>query len=172
MAQIVATNKSLASIYDPTVGSGSLLLTVKKHLSEEQQKVLSYYGQEKNTATYNLTRMNLLLHGVRPEKMSIKNGDTLAQDWPEDPERPDEGVQFDAVVMNPPYSIKNWNRVGLKASDPRFEIASVLPPDSKGDFAFLLHGLYHLSTLVQWLLYYLMVYYSVELLKGKSVRIF
>ena len=146
MAQIVATNKSLSSIYDPTVGSGSLLLTVKKHLSEEQQKVLSYYGQEKNTATYNLTRMNLLLHGVRPEKMSIKNGDTLAQDWPEDPERPDEGVQFDAVVMNPPYSIKNWNRVGLKASDPRFEIASVLPPDSKGDFAFLLHGLYHLST--------------------------
>ena len=90
--------------------------------------------------------MNLLLHGVRPEKMSIKNGDTLGQDWPEDPERPNEGVQFDAVVMNPPYSIKNWNRAGLKSSDPRFEIAGVLPPDSKGDFAFLLHGLYHLST--------------------------
>ena len=90
--------------------------------------------------------MNLLLHGVRPEKMSIKNGDTLGQDWPEDPERPNEGVQFDAVVMNPPYSTKNWNRAGLKPSDPRFEIAGVLPPDSKGDFAFLLHGLYHLST--------------------------
>ena len=146
MAQIVTTNKNITSIYDPTVGSGSLLLTVKKHLSEEEQKILSYYGQEKNTATYNLTRMNLLLHGVRPEKMSIKNGDTLDRDWPEDPERPDEGVQFDAVVMNPPYSIKNWNRYELKSSDPRFEVAGVLPPDSKGDFAFLLHGLYHLAT--------------------------
>ncbi|HEM5326061.1 TPA: type I restriction-modification system subunit M [Streptococcus suis] len=146
MAQIVATNSSISSIYDPTVGSGSLLLTVKKHLSEDKQKSLNYYGQEKNTATYNLTRMNLLLHGVRPEKMSIKNGDTLSQDWPEDPERPNEGVQFDAVVMNPPYSVKNWNRSGLKPSDPRFEIAGVLPPDSKGDFAFLLHGLYHLGT--------------------------
>ncbi len=146
MAQIVTTNKNITSIYDPTVGSGSLLLTVKKHLSEENQKILSYYGQEKNTATYNLTRMNLLLHGVRPEKMSIKNGDTLDRDWPEDPERPDEGVQFDAVVMNPPYSIKNWNRAELKSSDPRFEVAGVLPPDSKGDFAFLLHGLYHLAT--------------------------
>lgn len=146
MAQIVATNSSISSIYDPTVGSGSLLLTVKKHLSEDKQKSLNYYGQEKNTATYNLTRMNLLLHGVRPERMSIKNGDTLSQDWPEDPERPNEGVQFDAVVMNPPYSVKNWNRSGLKPSDPRFEIAGVLPPDSKGDFAFLLHGLYHLGT--------------------------
>ncbi|WP_337121526.1 HsdM family class I SAM-dependent methyltransferase, partial [Staphylococcus aureus] len=86
MAQIIATNSSISSIYDPTVGSGSLLLTVKKHLSEDKQKSLNYYGQEKNTATYNLTRMNLLLHGVRPEKMSIKNGDTLSQDWPEDPE--------------------------------------------------------------------------------------
>ncbi|MFH6650999.1 type I restriction-modification system subunit M [Streptococcus suis] len=146
MAQIVATNSSISSIYDPTVGSGSLLLTVKKHLSEDRQRSLNYYGQEKNTATYNLTRMNLLLHGVRPEKMSIKNGDTLSQDWPEDPERPNEGVQFDAVVMNPPYSVKNWNRSGLKPSDPRFEVAGVLPPDSKGDFAFLLHGLYHLGT--------------------------
>ncbi|MGT2716374.1 type I restriction-modification system subunit M [Streptococcus respiraculi] len=146
MAQIIATDGGISSIYDPTVGSGSLLLTVRKHLSDEQQKKLNYYGQEKNTATYNLTRMNLLLHGVRPEKMTIKNGDTLSHDWPEDPERPNEGVQFDAVVMNPPYSVKNWNRSGLKSSDPRFEVAGVLPPDSKGDYAFLLHGLYHLST--------------------------
>ncbi|WP_018664328.1 type I restriction-modification system subunit M [Heyndrickxia acidiproducens] len=145
MAQIVAKMSDIKSIYDPTVGSGSLLLTVKKHLDEDAQKNLSYYGQEKNTATYNLTRMNLLLHGVRPEKMTIKNGDTLSQDWPEDPERPNEGVQFDAVVMNPPYSAKNWNRDGLKVSDPRFAVAGVLPPDSKGDFAFLLHGLFHLG---------------------------
>lgn len=145
MAQIVAKTSDIKSIYDPTVGSGSLLLTVKKHLDEDVQKNLSYYGQEKNTATYNLTRMNLLLHGVRPEKMTIKNGDTLSQDWPEDPERPNEGVQFDAVVMNPPYSAKNWNKAGLKVSDPRFEVAGVLPPDSKGDFSFLLHGLFHLG---------------------------
>lgn len=145
MAQIVAKTSDINSIYDPTVGSGSLLLTVKKHLDEDVQKNLSYYGQEKNTATYNLTRMNLLLHGVRPEKMTIKNGDTLSRDWPEDPERPNEGVQFEAVVMNPPYSAKNWNKAGLKVSDPRFEIAGVLPPDSKGDFAFLLHGLFHLG---------------------------
>lgn len=146
MAQIAAKTSNIQTMYDPTVGSGSLLLTVKKHLTEDVQKNLTYYGQEKNTATYNLTRMNLLLHGVRPEKMVIKNGDTLAQDWPEDPEKPNEGVLFDAVVMNPPYSAKNWNRDNLKVSDPRFEIAGTLPPDSKGDFAFLLHGLYHLDT--------------------------
>lgn len=137
MAQIVAKTTPVESIYDPAVGSGSLLLTVGKHLNEEGRKSLHYYGQEKNTATYNLTRMNLLLHGVRPEKMTVNNGDTLAQDWPEDPERPNEGVQFDAVVMNPPYSVKNWNQEGLKVTDPRFEIAGVLPPDSKGDYAFL-----------------------------------
>lgn len=146
MAQIVARTTDIKSIYDPTVGSGSLLLTVKKHLSKDKQTDLAYYGQEKNTATYNLTRMNLLLHGVRPEKMKIKNGDTLGNDWPEDPENPNEGVQFDAVVMNPPYSAANWNKAGLKVSDPRFEIAGALPPDSKGDYAFLLHGLYHLGT--------------------------
>lgn len=146
MAQIVAKSSEIKSIYDPTVGSGSLLLTVKKHLDKDVQRDLAYYGQEKNTATYNLTRMNLLLHGVRPEKMTIKNGDTLSNDWPEDPANPNEGVQFDAVVMNPPYSAKNWNKAGLKVSDPRFELAGTLPPDSKGDFAFLLHGLFHLGT--------------------------
>ncbi len=145
MAQIVAKSSKVESIYDPTVGSGSLLLTVGKHLNKDARQMLHYYGQEKNTATYNLTRMNLLLHGVRPERMTIRNGDTLAEDWPEDPERPNEGVLFDAVVMNPPYSVKNWNREGLKVSDPRFEIAGVLPPESRGDYAFLLHGLYHLG---------------------------
>lgn len=145
MAQIAAKTSNIRSIYDPTVGSGSLLLTVKKHLTREVQEALTYYGQEKNTATYNLARMNLLLHEVKPNKMTIKNGDTLSHDWPEDPSRPNEGVLFDAVVMNPPYSAKNWNRAGLKVSDPRFVIAGVLPPDSKGDFAFLLHGLFHLG---------------------------
>ena len=145
MAQIVTKSSKIESIYDPTVGSGSLLLTVGKHLNNEERKNIHYYGQEKNTATYNLSRMNLLLHGVRPEKMTIRNADTLSFDWPEDPERPNEGVQFDAVVMNPPYSLKSWNKDNLKISDPRFEIAGTLPPDSKGDFAFLLHGLFHLG---------------------------
>ena len=145
MAQIVAKSSNIKSIYDPTVGSGSLLLTVRNHLKGDAQKLLNYYGQEKNTATYNLTRMNLLLHSVRPENMTIRNRDTLSEDWPEDPERPSEGVQFDAVVMNPPYSVKNWNQADLKVSDPRFEVAGVLPPNSKGDYAFLLHGLYHLG---------------------------
>ena len=145
LAQVVATSGPITSIYDPAVGSGSLLLTVKQHLSQQAQKELMYYGQEKNTATYNLTRMNLLLHGVRPEKMTVRNADTLAQDWPEDPERPNEACQFDAVVMNPPYSLKNWNSEGLTLSDPRFSFVGAMPPDSMGDYAFLLHGLYHLG---------------------------
>ncbi|WP_414048197.1 type I restriction-modification system subunit M [Macrococcus equi] len=148
MAQIIAKTTDVKSIYDPTVGSGSLLLTVKKHLSKEAQRVLHYYGQEYITETYNLTRMNLLLHGVRPEKMDIRNGNTLAQDWPEDPSKPNEGVQFDAVVMNPPYSDKKWNEredMSLKVSDPRFSDFGVLPPNTKGDFAYLMHGLYHLG---------------------------
>lgn len=127
-------------------GSASLLLTVKKHLRKEDQKFLKYYGQEKNTATYNLTRMNLLLHGVRPENMIVKNGDSLAEDWPEDESNSNKGIQFDAVVMNPPYSLSNWNKAELKISDPRFESVGTLPPNSKGDYAFLLHGLYHLSS--------------------------
>lgn len=145
LAQVVASSGPIASIYDPAVGSGSLLLTVKQHLTQQAQKELMYYGQEKNTATYNLTRMNLLLHGVRPEKMTIRNADTLAQDWPEDPERPNEACQFDAIVMNPPYSLKNWNSEGLTVSDPRFSFVGTMPPDSVGDYAFLLHGLYHLG---------------------------
>lgn len=148
IAQIIARTTDIKSIYDPTVGSGSLLLTVGKHLSHDRQKNLHYYGQEYITATYNLTRMNLLLHGVRPENMTIKNGNTMSTDWPEDPSRPGEGVQFDAVVMNPPYSDKGWNKhedKPLKVSDPRFSEFGVLPPDSKGDFAYLMHGLYHLG---------------------------
>lgn len=152
MAQIVAKtakfNKMNPSIYDPTVGSASLLLTVKAHLPKEIQRDLHYYGQEFTTETYNLTRMNLMLHGVLPNKMDIKNGNTLAEDWPEDPQRPGEGVQFDIVVMNPPYSDSNWNEREerpLTVNDPRFSDFGILPPDSKGDYAYLMHGLYHLS---------------------------
>ena len=146
IARIVAHSvKNLTAIYDPCVGSGSLLLTVKYYLDDEAKRRLHYYGQEKNTATYNLTRMNLLLHGVKANMMDIRNGDTLADDWPEDPDYPNDGRLFDAVVMNPPYSLKRWNRAELTVSDPRFSMAGVLPPDDKGDYAFLLHGLYHLG---------------------------
>ena len=144
IAQIIARTTEIKSIYDPTVGSGSLLLTVGKHLSKDDRKNLHYYGQEYITATFNLTRMNLLLHDVRPENMTIRNGNTMASDWPEDPSRPGEGVQFDAVVMNPPYSDKSWNKhedKPLKVSDPRFSEFGTLPPESKGDFAYLMHGL-------------------------------
>ena len=146
MARIAAHSMpDMNSIYDPACGSGSLLLTVKHYLSEEKKKTLHYYGQELNTATYNLARMNLLLHGVKPGMMDVHNGDTLAEDWPEDPERPGEGCLFDTVVMNPPYSLKDWNKKELTVSDPRFEMAGTLPPANKGDYAFLLHGLYHLG---------------------------
>jgi type I restriction enzyme M protein len=147
IARIAVKSADIKTIYDPAVGSGSLLLTVKGHLNEDQKRALRYYGQEKNTATYNLTRMNLLLHGVNPANMDIRNGDTLAEDWPEDTTRPGQGITFDAIVMNPPYSAKNWNKAGLKGTDPRFEyIGGILPPDNKGDYAFLLHGLFHLDT--------------------------
>src|SRR5690625_3560059 len=76
MAQIVAKSTEIGSTYDPTVGSGSLLLTVGKHLSEDNRKTLHYYGQEKNTATYNLTRMNLILHGVSPSRKTIRKEET------------------------------------------------------------------------------------------------
>ena len=148
MAQIVVRTATISSIYDPTVGSGSLLLTVRKHLSKENQKDLDYYGQEYLTETYNLTRMNLLLHGIRPEKMHIKNGNTLAEDWPKNPKHPSKTMHFDAVVMNPPYSDKKWNQreeTPLKVNDPRFADLGVLPPDTRGDFAYLMHGLYHLG---------------------------
>ena len=151
MAQIVTNSTDkIKSIYDPTVGSGSLLLTVSKHMTNDEKKVLQYVGQEYNTATYNLTRMNLLLHGVQPDHMTINNGDTLREDWPEDPDHPQQSRQFDAVVMNPPYSY-NWSKGDDSAyenaslTDPRFQDYEALAPKTKADFAFLEHGLYHLD---------------------------
>lgn len=144
MAQVVVkTTSNVKAVYDATVGSASLLLTVSKHLSKDAQKELQYFGQESNTSTYNLTRMNLLLHGVKPNKMTIRNADTLGHDWPEDN---GQEILFDAVVMNPPYSLSKWNNSKLTVSDPRFSVAGIMPPDAKGDYAFLLHGLYHLKT--------------------------
>lgn len=148
IANLVAVSvKNVRCIYDPAVGSGSLLLKLKNHLSDDAKKTLRYYGQDKNTTAYNLCRMNLLLHGVKPENIDIRNGDTLGIDWPDDPTRPGQGILFDAVMMNPPYSLKKWNKSGINNQDPRFEfVGGILPPDGKGDYAFLAHGLFHLNT--------------------------
>ncbi|MCL0318313.1 type I restriction-modification system subunit M [Apilactobacillus xinyiensis] len=131
-------DKQIRTIYDPAVGSGSLLLNVAEHV--DNPKLIQYHGQELNTTTYNLARMNLMLHDVSYEDMDIRNGDTLDKDWPVE-----EPYQFDAVVMNPPYSA-HWDNSESRLADPRFRDYGVLPPKSKADFAFLLHGLYHLKT--------------------------
>jgi len=124
-------------IYDPAMGSGSLMLNIREFINDPDR--VHYHGQELNTTTYNLARMNLILHGVEKAQMRIRNGDTLDEDWPTD-----EPYLFNAVVMNPPYSA-NWSADDKFLSDPRFERYTKLAPKSKADFAFLLHGFYHLN---------------------------
>lgn len=124
-------------IYDPTMGSGSLMLNIRQFLNSPEK--VFFHGQELNTTTYNLARMNLILHSVDREQMRLSNADTLDADWPTD-----EPFLFNAVVMNPPYSA-NWSAADKFLSDPRFERYGKLAPKSKADFAFLLHGYYHLK---------------------------
>lgn len=126
------------SVYDATMGSGSLLLNAQK-FSKEPRSV-RYFGQELNTSTYNLARMNMFLHNVPVENQNLHNGDTLDEDWPTE-----EPTNFDAVLMNPPYSAK-WSSAQGFLEDPRFAPYGALPPKSRADFAFLIHGLYHLKT--------------------------
>lgn len=125
------------SVYDAAMGSGSLLLNVKKYSNEPG--TVNYFGQELNTSTYNLARMNMILHGVDVANQHLNNGDTLDSDWPTE-----EPTNFDAVLMNPPYSAK-WTADKGFLDDPRFAMYGVLAPKSKADFAFLLHGYYHLK---------------------------
>lgn len=125
------------TVYDPTMGSGSLLLNFRKYV--ERSERITYFGQEINTSTYNLARMNMILHHVDIVNQKLRNGDTLDEDWPIE-----EITNFDAVVMNPPYSYKWSANAGFK-DDPRFSAYGVLPPKSKADYAFLLHGYYHLK---------------------------
>lgn len=125
------------SVYDPCMGSGSLLLSAKKY--SEQPQYIKYYGQELNTSTYNLARMNMFLHGIVAENQKLRNGDTLDGDWPTD-----EETDFNMVLMNPPYSAK-WSAAAGFLQDERFSEYGVLAPKSKADYAFLLHGLYHLK---------------------------
>lgn len=129
------------SVDDFACGSGSLLLTLK---DEVKNKIL-YYGQELNTTTYNLARMNLMMHGVPYDRMTLKNADTLEQDWPDgvDAQGTDRPRFFDVVVANPPYSAR-WDNSDRKLKDPRFKDYG-LAPKTKADYAFLLHGLYHLD---------------------------
>ncbi len=152
MAEIVATHikdhkQDNFEIYDPTSGSGSLLITIGKALSKHINKEdnIKYYAQELIESTYNLTRMNLVMRGINPSNIVTRNGDTLEQDWPffdeADPESTYEPLYVDAVVSNPPYS-QHWEPEG-KGIQPRYEYG--LAPASKADYAFLLHDLYHIK---------------------------
>jgi type I restriction enzyme M protein len=134
LAKIVTTNKSkLKSVYDPTCGSGSLLLRVAKQVDE----VGHFYGQEQNRTTYNLARMNMILHDVNYHKFNIKNEDTL--------ERPQHlDYKFEAVVANPPFSA-HWSANPLFANDDRFSQYGRLAPSTKADFAFIQHMVHQLD---------------------------
>ena len=132
-------------VYDPAVGSGSLLLTVGQELPDGQP--VKYYGQELNTTTYNLARMNLMMHDVSFINMDLKNADTLESDWPNGKNAKgidDPLCTFDAVVANPPYSA-HWDNSETKLKDPRFAPFGKLAPKTKADYAFVLHSLYHLD---------------------------
>ncbi|WP_319995847.1 type I restriction-modification system subunit M [Trichococcus shcherbakoviae] len=140
MARIAAIGqeeKQLFSVFDPTMGSGSLMLNIRNYLNFPES--VKYHGQELNTTTFNLAKMNLILHGVDNEDIRLRNGDTLNKDWPTD-----EPYTFDSVVMNPPYSAK-WTADDTFLDDSRFNKYGKLAPKSKADFAFLLHGFYHLK---------------------------
>ncbi|POO77344.1 type I restriction-modification system subunit M [Bacillus paralicheniformis] len=140
MARIAAIgqeDKKLFSVFDPTMGSGSLMLNIRNYIHYPDS--VKYHGQELNTTTFNLAKMNLILHGVNKEDMRLRNGDTLNKDWPTD-----EPYTFDAVLMNPPYSAK-WSADTTFLDDSRFNRYGKLAPKSKADFAFLLHGFYHLK---------------------------
>ena len=129
-------------VLDFTCGSGSLLLNVRKEMGDNG--IGKIYGQEKNITTYNLSRMNMLLHGVKDTEFEIHHGDTLANDWDIlSEENPSKKLTFDAIVANPPFSLR-WDPKEETAKDFRFNGFGVAPK-SAADFAFLLHGLHFLS---------------------------
>lgn len=151
MSEIVANHlkdRKEIQIYDPTSGSGSLLInigrSVAKHIEDDDN--IKYYAQELKQNTYNLTRMNLVMRGILPSNITTRNGDTLEDDWPyfedSDPAGTYNPLYVDAVVSNPPYS-QQWDPVG-KDSDPRYDRFGIAPK-GKADYAFLLHALYHVK---------------------------
>ena len=132
--------KEVNKVYDPACGSGSLLLNFAKILGKENVR-LGFFGQEVNITTYNLCRINMFLHDIDYDKFSIGHGDTLTGPlhWDDEP--------FEAIVSNPPYSIK-WagDSDSLLIDDPRFSPAGILAPKSKADLAFIMHSLAWLAT--------------------------
>lgn len=151
MSEIVANHlrsRPEIKIYDPTSGSGSLLINIGKCVARQMgnQDKIKYYAQELKENTYNLTRMNLVMRGILPDNIVARNGDTLEDDWPyfdeNDPVNTYDPLYVDAVVSNPPYS-QNWNSAD-KEADPRYKSYG-LAPKGKADYAFLLHDLYHVK---------------------------
>lgn len=151
MSEIIAnnlSNREKIEIYDPTSGSGSLLInigrSVAKHINDKNN--IKYYAQELKENTYNLTRMNLVMRNILPDNIVVRNADTLEDDWPyfddADKERTYRPLYVDAVVSNPPYS-QNWDPSN-KEADPRYSRFG-LAPKGKADYAFLLHDLYHVK---------------------------
>ena len=136
LAKIVTTRKTrIKSVYDPTCGSGSLLLRVAKEVDD----VGMFYGQELNRTTYNLARMNMILHDVHFSKFDIKQEDTL-----EEPQHMDMELRAEAIVANPPFSAK-WSAKGIFSTDDRFSQYGKLAPKTKADFAFVQHMIHHLD---------------------------
>lgn len=135
-------------IYDPTSGSGSLLINIGKSVSRHinDKNNIKYYAQELKQNTYNLTRMNLIMRGINPSNIEVRNGDTLKEDWPyfdeSDPQGTYDPLYVDAVVSNPPYS-QEWDPSDQE-TDPRYADFGVAPK-GVADFAFLLHDLYHVK---------------------------
>lgn len=151
MSEIVAYHlkeRGEIKIYDPTSGSGSLLINIGKSAARYMGGAnnIKYYAQELKENTYNLTRMNLVMRGILPDNIVTRNGDTLEEDWPyfddNDPVHTYEPLYVDSVVSNPPYS-QPWNPKD-KEADPRYARFG-LAPRGKADYAFLLHDLYHLK---------------------------
>ena len=131
-------NKKGLNVYDPCMGSASLLMDAVKF--SKYPEYVKHCGQEIIPTTYNLARMNMILHGISAENQNLRNGDTLDADWP-----PMNDTGFDMVVMNPPYS-QSWSAVPGFKQDPRFrDFDGNLAPKSKADYAVLLHGYYHLK---------------------------
>lgn len=136
--------RKLGSVFDFACGSGSLLLNVRHRMTEAGGSIGRIYGQESNITTYNLARMNMLLHGVKDTEFEIWHGDTLKNDWDWLREtNPAKKPKFDAVVANPPFSYR-WEPKDEASQDPRFNNHGVAPK-SAADFAFLLHGLHYLK---------------------------
>jgi type I restriction enzyme M protein len=131
-------------VFDFACGSGSLLLNVRRQMALHGGSIGILYGQEKNITTYNLARMNMLLHGVRDTQFEIFHGDSLTNDWEYLREaNPAKTPRFDAIVANPPFSYR-WEPTEALADDVRFKNYG-LAPKSAADFAFLLHGLHYLK---------------------------